>query len=62
MPAVSPRRHELRVNDSDATWRILYRLDADAVAIAEVFCKKTRQTPTSVIETCRRRLKEYDDA
>jgi len=62
MPAVGPRCHELRINDLDATWRIIYRLDTDVVVIAEVFNKKTQQTPTSVIENCRRRLKEYDDA
>jgi phage-related protein len=37
-------------------------VDPDAVIIAEVFSKKTPQTPRAVIETCRKRLKEYDDA
>jgi phage-related protein len=40
----------------------VYRVDADAVVIAEVFAKKTRATPRRVIETCRKRLKDYDDA
>jgi len=62
MPGIGPRCHELRIVDSDATWRIIVRLDGDAIVIAEVFCKKTRATPRSVIATCRRRLKEYDDA
>jgi phage-related protein len=48
--------------DATATWRVVYRADFDAVVIAEVFNKKTPQTPQSVIDTCRRRLKEYDDA
>jgi phage-related protein len=61
MPAIDSRCHELRIQDTDATWRIIYRLDRDAVIIAEVFAKKTRATPASVIETCRRRLRDYDE-
>ena len=59
---VGGRCHELRVGDANVTWRILYRIDADAIVIAEVFGKKSRTTPQSVIENCRKRLKEYDDA
>ena len=62
MPSIGPRCHELRVNDSSGNWRIVYRIDADAIVIATVFAKKTRSTPMAVIETCRRRLKEYDRA
>lgn len=62
MPAIGRRCHELRVNDADQTWRIIYRTDADAVVIMEVFSKKTNQTPKPVIDTCRRRIKDYDDA
>jgi phage-related protein len=40
----------------------VYRIDSDAIVIAEVFGKKTRATPQGVIETCQKRLKEYDDA
>ena len=61
MPAISRRCHELRVVDEDATWRIIYRLDEDAVVIVEVFSKKTRQTPGRVIVECRRRLRQYDE-
>ena len=38
----------------------MYRADSDAVIILDVFIKKTRQTPTSVIEACTRRLRDYD--
>ena len=31
MPVVGPRCHELRVRDAAVDWRIVYRLDADAV-------------------------------
>jgi len=62
MPAIGERCHELRVVDEGATWRIVYRVDPDAIVIAEVFAKKTAKTPGSVLDACRRRLKEYDDA
>ena len=62
MPAIGRRCHELRIIDERDTWRIIYRVDADAIVIAEVFAKKTAQTPQAVLETCRKRLKEYDDA
>ena len=62
MPSIGARCHELRVLDGRSTWRIVYRADADAIVIVEVFAKKTPQTPQSVLEACRRRLKEYDDA
>jgi len=52
----------LRINDETETWRIVYRIDADAVIIAEVFSKKTAQTPKRVIDACKRRLIEYDNA
>jgi phage-related protein len=62
MPSIAARCHELRVVDADATWRIVYRIDLDAIVIAEVFSKKSRATPQSVVDVCRRRLQEYDDA
>jgi phage-related protein len=62
MPAIGSRCHELRIVDEDATWRIVYRTDPDAIVILEVFSKKTAQTPKRVIQACKRRLKEYDDA
>ncbi len=62
MPTVGARCHELRLVDEGVTWRIVYRIDPDAIVIADVFAKKTAQTPPAVLEACRRRLKEYDDA
>jgi phage-related protein len=60
MPSVGPRCHELRVNDAKANWRLMYRLDTDAIVILDVFAKKTQATPKAVIELCQKRLKEYD--
>jgi phage-related protein len=62
MPSIGPRCHELRVTDEGVTWRIVYRVDPDAIVIAEVFAKKTPKTPATVLDACRRRLKEYEDA
>lgn len=61
MPAIGARCHELRIQDADVTWRIIYRVDQDAVIIAEVFAKRTQTTPTHVVDTCKRRLRIYDD-
>jgi phage-related protein len=60
MPAIGSRCHELHINDTAATFRIMYRADPDAVVILEVFSKKTQQTPRTVIEACKRRLRDYD--
>ena len=62
MPSIGPRCHELRVNDADTTWRLIYPIDPDAIVIAEVFAKKTEKTPKEVIQACKKLLKEYDDA
>jgi phage-related protein len=48
MPSIGPCCHELRVNDSSGTWRVLYRIDNDAIVILEVFAKKTGTTPKDV--------------
>jgi phage-related protein len=62
LPVIGARCHELRIPDAAATWRIVYRTDPDAIIIAEVFSKKSRATPRHVIQTCRYRLRGYDDA
>lgn len=60
MPSVGQRCHELRVVDAGKTWRIVYRIDAEAIVIADVFQKTTARTPMRVIADCRRRLRLYD--
>lgn len=60
MPSIGAGVHELRINDSDQTWRIIYRADADAILIVEVFSKKSPQTPQPVMERCKARLAAYD--
>ena len=62
MPPIGPGCHELRVNDLGKTWRMILRIDSDAILILEVFEKKTQKTPQSVIDACRHRLRRYGEA
>ena len=60
MPAIGQGCHELRINDRDKTWRIIYRVDLDAILILEVFQKQSRETPQHIINVCHQRLSRYD--
>ena len=60
MPSIGRGCHELRVSDDKVSWRIVYRIDEDAIVILEVFSKKTGRTPKSIVDICRARLREYD--
>ena len=60
MPSIGVRCHELRLRDAGGTWRIMYRVDQDAIVILDVLQKKTTKTPPRVIEACRQRLRSYD--
>lgn len=60
MPSIGVRCHKLRIRDESRNWRILYRLDEDAIIIVEVFAKTTQHTPKTVIARCQKRLQEYD--
>ena len=61
MPSIGAHCHELRVRDASKNWRIIYRIDNDAILILEVFHKTTRTTPDSIIDTCQKRLSKYDN-
>ena len=60
MPDIGVRCHELRVNEENKAWRLVYRIDPDAIVILDVFEKRTKRTPQLVIEICRRRLRRYE--
>jgi phage-related protein len=60
MPVIGVRCHELRITDEHRVWRIVYRVGTDAIVILGVFEKKTQKTPQEVIDTCRRRLRQYE--
>ena len=61
IPEIGSHCHELRTDDQTQTWRIIYRIDPDAIIITEVFKKKTKKTPPEVITMSQKRLKAYDD-
>ena len=60
MPSIGTRCHELRINDENLTWRIIYRIYSDAILILEVFEKKTNKTPKSIIDLCKQRINRYE--
>lgn len=62
MPSIAPRCHELRIVDEKATWRLVCRIDQDAIVVVDVFSKKTQATPKRVMDAARRRLRAYDAA
>jgi phage-related protein len=62
LPAIGPRCHELRIVDRGHNWRIIYRTDPDAVLVVAVLDKKTPALSRQMIDTCKRRLREYDEA
>ncbi|MCE9551897.1 MAG: type II toxin-antitoxin system RelE/ParE family toxin [Planctomycetes bacterium] len=61
LPIVGPRCGALRIRDGEHNWRIMYRVDPDAVIITEVYAKKTRKIPQEVIDRCKARLGRYDE-
>jgi phage-related protein len=62
MRTIGARCHELRVNDQNKTWRLIYRIEANAIVILDIFEKKTTQTPHEVIKACQRRLRNYEES
>ena len=60
MPSIGTRCHELRINDENLTWRIIYRIYTDAILILEVFEKKTNKTPKAIIDICKQRISRYE--
>ena len=62
LPKIGPRCHELRIPDKKVSWRIVYRVDRDAIVVVEVFPKKTGTIPDRIIEICKKRLSHYDSS
>jgi len=62
MHSIGASCFEIRVNSSNGQWRIVIRIDEDAIIIADVFQKKTQKTPNAVIRVCKTRLARYDAA
>jgi phage-related protein len=62
LPIVGPRCGALRVRDTGHNWRIMYRVDSDAILVLEVYQKKSPKIPDDVIDRCQQRMKRYDAA
>ncbi|MBT3388403.1 MAG: hypothetical protein HN417_10760 [Desulfobacula sp.] len=62
MPNIGSDCHELRIKDENTIWRIIYKIDDDAIIILEVFKKQTQQTPKKVLSICKKRIREYKNA
>jgi len=60
MPSIGPRCHELRIADAGHDWRIVYRIDRDAIVVPCLFPKGSRKTPKQQVDLIQRRLAEYD--
>ena len=58
--SIGSRCHDLRIVDKGAAWRIIYRIDSDAIVIVEVFSKKSQKKSANVIKRCHDRLRDYD--
>ena len=61
MPDIGVRCQELRVADRNSIWRVVYRIDKDAIVLLEIFSKKAQNTPQYVIKACKKRIKDYDN-
>ena len=62
MPGIGARCHELRVNVRGKAWRVVYRIDEDAIIVVDVFMKKTKKTPKHIVDSCKARLAHYDSS
>ena len=62
MPSIGAHCHELRIDDRETSkeWRIIYRVDPDAIVIVDSFAKKSQATPQVAITRASRRLRLYD--
>ncbi|RUS97618.1 hypothetical protein DSM106972_083550 [Dulcicalothrix desertica PCC 7102] len=45
MPSIGAHCHELRVRDADQNWRIIYRIDDDAILLLKSLIKLLDQHP-----------------
>jgi len=57
MPSIGTNCHELRIDDRDSFWRIIYKIYDNAIVVLEVFNKKSNQTPKQIINNCKARIR-----
>ena len=54
--------YELRVRDAGVNWRLVYRVDDDAIVVAGLFRKTSWAATGQLIEVSRSRLAQHDAA
>lgn len=59
MPSIGAGCYELRIVDDRRSWRIIYHVAVEAIVILHVLEKKSRKTPSRIIEVCQRRLRAF---
>jgi phage-related protein len=62
MSDIGGRCHELRIQDENRTWRLVYCIRMETIVVLDVFPKTIQKTPKRVINDCKRRLKQYIQA
>lgn len=60
MLSIGAMCHELRIRDVEINWRIMYRINSDAIIILEVYENKSGKTPKYIIDVCKERIKVYN--
>ena len=61
MPSIGRRCHELRITDGDLIWRIVYRVDSDAMSSSTRLPRRPEQFAQKDIDRARSRFKDYDE-
>jgi len=62
LPDIGRGCHELRMKDKRTYWRIIYKVESDAILILDVFKKKTNKLSNKVIDRCTARIKLYKES
>ena len=59
MPSIGERYHELRIQDGQITWQIIYRMNPDYISL-ELFAKKTNRAPAEIMSNGKRQSPLYN--
>lgn len=59
---IGPGCHELRLTAEKTEWRVFYHVSPDVVLVLGVFPKKTQKTPQRWEQTCRSRLRLFNES
>ncbi len=60
MKGIGRACHELRMKDDGVNWRLILRVDDDAIVVVGLFARTPRTAAGRIIAVCRKRLSQYD--